>query len=85
MMEVTKDSNGEWFASDGTRAGDRIPNSRFFRAFCIECGQPMRVSSHEVLTSSCNDCFKPIKYTLEELLNEGLTFHYFDDRNKHAN
>jgi ribosomal protein S27E len=85
MMEVTKDSNGEWVAPDGTRAGDKIPNSKFFRAFCVGCGQPIRVASEKVLSSECNECFKTLKYTLEELEEEGLTFHYFDDRNKHAN
>jgi hypothetical protein len=83
-MEVTKDSSGEWVASDGTRAGDRIPNSRFFRAFCVECGQPIRVVSGEILSGVCNDCYKPMKYTLSELEDEGLTFHYFDDRNTRA-
>jgi ribosomal protein S27E len=85
MMKVTKDSNGEWVCADGTRVGDRIPNSRFYRAFCVDCGQPIRVLLGEILNSACNECFKPITYTLEELLNEGLTFHYFDDRNHFAN
>ncbi len=80
-----KDVNGEWVAPDGTKAGDRIPNSRFFRAFCCDCGQPIRVSSKEIITGVCNECYKPLKYTLEELLNEGLTFHFFDDRNMNAN
>jgi len=80
-MKVIKDSKGEWVAEDGTRAGDRVPNSKFFRAFCTGCGQPIRVASEDILSGECNECFKPIKYTLEELQDEGLTFHYFDDRN----
>ncbi len=80
-MEVTRDSNGEWIAADGTRAGDKIPGSIFVRAFCVECGQPIRVSSNNILSGVCNDCFKPFKYSLKELEDEGLTFHFFDDRN----
>ena len=42
-------------AADGTREGDRIEGSRFVRAFCCECQQPMRV---QTLNGRrwCDDC-----------------------------
>jgi len=47
-------------APDGTRHGDAIPGSRFFRSFCGCCGEPMRMDADrlngEVL---CGDCDPP--------------------------
>jgi len=47
-------------APDGTRHGDAIPGSRFYRSFCAGCGEPMRMDAdrldREVL---CNDCDPP--------------------------
>jgi hypothetical protein len=83
-MADVNDSN-ELIAADGTRAGDRIPGSKYVRAFCECCGEPMRVPTEKIV-SFCNVCKdnifgKTIKYTIEELWDEGLEFHFFDDRN----
>ncbi len=70
---------------DGTRIGDKIDGSKFVRAFCTECGEPVRASTSNVLTALCNRCKKLYatkpRYTLFELMEEGLTFRHFDDRN----
>ncbi len=81
-----KDGEKELVASDGTRAGDRIPGSKYVRAFCECCGEPMRVPTEKIV-SFCHSCRnsifgKTIKYTMDELRDEGLEFHFFDDRNR---
>jgi hypothetical protein len=35
-------------APDGTKFGDKIPRSSYFRTFCGECGTPMRVSKNRL-------------------------------------
>jgi hypothetical protein len=57
-MTTTKiDENGELFCVlDNTRAGDRIPNSRFVRAFCQHCQEAIRVPTERVLDSYCSEC-----------------------------
>jgi hypothetical protein len=69
-------------APDGTRMGDKIPNSKYVRSFCIECQQPIRVSTENILSGYCEECNpepEGIKYTVQELEDENLRFHYFDD------
>ena len=39
-------------APDGTRHGDPIPGSRFFRDFCTVCGEPMRVTGPGLSTAN---------------------------------
>ena len=49
--------------SDGIAAGQPIPGSRYVRAFCDECGEPMRVSKdcyEEGRYSSCSDCTRSL-------------------------
>ena len=50
---------------DGTAAGDAIPNSRYFRAFCFLCKEPIRVHVRSAipvqagLDPACDVCFSP--------------------------
>ena len=47
-------------AADGTRRGDPIPGSRFFRSFCARCGEPMRMEADLVNEHVlCNECDPP--------------------------
>ena len=47
-------------AADGTRRGDPIPGSRFFRSFCARCGEPMRMEADRVNEDVlCNECDPP--------------------------
>jgi len=47
-------------AADGTRRGDPIPDSRFFRSFCARCGEPMRMEAGRVNEDVlCNECDPP--------------------------
>jgi hypothetical protein len=50
------DENDELVAPDGTKAGDHIKGSRFVRAFCQHCEEPIRVPVEGILTSYCNQC-----------------------------
>lgn len=44
-------------AKDGTRQGDPIKGSRFFRTFCARCGVPMRVKSSDLEKDhECESC-----------------------------
>lgn len=47
--------SGEKKASDGTKSGDKIPGSRWFRAFCSRCGEPMRVQDPTEI-HFCSEC-----------------------------
>ena len=40
--------------------GFRIPGSRFYRAYCIKCSAPLRVSETDGITM-CEDCDPPHK------------------------
>lgn len=40
---------------DGLRHGDRIPGSNYFRAFCEDCREPMRVIDPEWICR-CETC-----------------------------
>ena len=50
---------------DGTAVGDAIPNSRYIRAFCFICKEPIRVHIRQAmlvqagLDPACDDCFSP--------------------------
>lgn len=45
---------------DGTKHGDPIPGSRFYRAFCARCGEPMRVQEANLNRENmCSDCDPP--------------------------
>jgi hypothetical protein len=42
------------------KAGDPIPGSKFFREFCIYCGEPIRVPAESVgMTVKCHLCDHP--------------------------
>jgi hypothetical protein len=48
---------------DGTRAGDLVPGSKFYRAFCCGCGEPIRFAKREdtpprttAQSQCCNTC-----------------------------
>ena len=41
------------------KAGERIAGSRYFRAFCLKCGEPIRVSSPKG-GAQCEGCSKTI-------------------------
>ena len=46
-------------ATDNLRHGDPIPGSRFFRAFCHRCEEPMRVNYSTIETGKpvwCEQC-----------------------------
>lgn len=46
-------------APDGTRYGEPIPGSRFFRSFCPRCQTPMRVTrwrARNGIDTFCSDC-----------------------------
>lgn len=44
-------------APDGTRRGDAIAGSRFYREFCATCGTPIRVRSEQTFRRNhCEDC-----------------------------
>lgn len=45
---------------DGTKHGDPIPGSRFFRAFCARCHTAMRVQEERLTKENwCSDCNPP--------------------------
>ncbi len=53
---------GHLIAQDGTRYGDRIPGSDYFRDFCPCCETPMRVVKWRVThgyPTACRDCDPP--------------------------
>lgn len=39
-------------------AGERIPGSNLYRAFCATCGEPMRVGRNS-LNAECLECQNP--------------------------
>lgn len=50
----------ELIAPDGTKHGDPIPGSKFCRAFCERCGEPMRVHAGRLnRPNMCGDCDPP--------------------------
>jgi hypothetical protein len=48
-------------AADGTVHGDRIPGSFFYRSFCRECDEPMRVEEGLLVLGGvlCEVCNPP--------------------------
>jgi hypothetical protein len=47
-------------AFDGTRAGERIPGSRYVRGFCERCNASMRVPEEACLRARfCEECDPP--------------------------
>ncbi|MCA9307230.1 MAG: hypothetical protein KDA16_11895 [Phycisphaerales bacterium] len=47
----------ELVAGDGTRRGERIEGSQYFRSFCEKCGEAIRVSELMLLGENyCRDC-----------------------------
>jgi hypothetical protein len=44
-------------APDGTKHGDAIPGSAFYRTFCARCDEPMRVTEAKLSSVMfCGDC-----------------------------
>lgn len=44
-------------APDGTRRGDAIAGSRFYREFCATCETPIRVRTEQTFRRNyCEDC-----------------------------
>ena len=47
-------------APDGTKEGDPIPGSKWFRSFCPRCDAPMRVTAENLkVYIQCSDCDPP--------------------------
>lgn len=43
-------------APDGTVFGEKIPGSRFYRVFCLYCGEPMRSDRPGAEPHACEVC-----------------------------
>lgn len=60
MKNVTKSATltlKEIDVKGDLRSGQRIPGSRYFRAYCLRCKCPMRVTETKLDTGSmCRDC-----------------------------
>lgn len=59
MRTTNKVSSTKVCPIDGTVAGDRIPGSKHFRAFCGGCGEAIRVRDRHLAvhgTPCCDDC-----------------------------
>ena len=56
-MKPTRQILTEPAHADGTRRGDPIPGSKYFRDRCAVCGEWIRVPSERVFRKNhCRDC-----------------------------
>ena len=57
ILEIHEDDQKQEIVSRLPGFGRQIPNSRFFRTFCIDCHTPMRVhENHTNMKIRCEQC-----------------------------
>lgn len=55
-----RNKDNELVDENGLRIGDHIQGSKYFRSFCVECDEPIRVTTENLIDPICDRCSRQL-------------------------